>query len=46
MTVYAYLLFKAVQPSDIGVDWRGKQNPRVAKPGREPENRRVEIVMP
>lgn len=46
MTVYAYVLFKGVQPSDIGVDWRGKQNPRIAKPDREPENRRVEIVMP
>jgi outer membrane protein OmpA-like peptidoglycan-associated protein len=47
-TVRNYLVQLGVPASDIGVYWRGKENPRVPTPDgvREPQNRRVEIIMP
>jgi outer membrane protein OmpA-like peptidoglycan-associated protein len=47
-TVRNKLVQLGVPPSDIGVYWRGKENPRVPTPDgvREPQNRRVEILMP
>lgn len=46
MTVYHYMLSKGVAASDLGVAWRGKADPVVPTPQREPQNRRVSIVMP
>lgn len=47
-TVRDYLVKLGVPADEIGVSWRGKENPRVPTPDgvREPQNRRVEIVMP
>jgi outer membrane protein OmpA-like peptidoglycan-associated protein len=47
-TVRNYLVKLGVPADEIGVSWRGKENPRVPTPDgvREPQNRRVEIVMP
>jgi len=47
-TVAAALEKMGVPKSAINVMWRGKENPRVPTPDgvREPQNRRVEIVMP
>lgn len=47
-TVAAALEKMGVPKSVINVMWRGKENPRVPTPDgvREPQNRRVEIVMP
>lgn len=45
MSVDSYMLFKDVPASEIGVGWRGEEDPRVPTPRREPQNRRVEIVM-
>ena len=46
--VAAALEKMGVAKSAINVMWRGKENPRVPTPDgvREPQNRRVEIVMP
>ncbi len=35
-----------VPASEIDANWRGKNDPRVPTPGREPQNRRVEIDIP
>ena len=47
-TVAAALEKMGVPKSAVNVMWRGKENPRVPTPDgvREPQNRRVEIVMP
>jgi outer membrane immunogenic protein len=47
-TVTRYLVELGVPRGDIGVYARGKANPRVPTPDgvREPQNRRVEIIMP
>ena len=47
-TVAGALEKMGVPKSVINVMWRGKENPRVPTPDgvREPQNRRVEIVMP
>ena len=45
-TVRNYLVKLGVPADEIGVSWRGKENPRVPTPDgvREPQNRRVTIV--
>ncbi|HTZ78570.1 MAG TPA: outer membrane beta-barrel protein [Stellaceae bacterium] len=47
-TVRAALVKQGVPDSAIAEAWRGKENPRVPTPDgvREPQNRRVEIVLP
>ncbi|MGE5202598.1 MAG: OmpA family protein [Acidobacteriota bacterium] len=47
-TVQGALVRNGVPVNAIAVAWRGKENPRVPTPDgvREPQNRRVEIVMP
>jgi outer membrane protein OmpA-like peptidoglycan-associated protein/opacity protein-like surface antigen len=45
MTVYDYFVAQGVKPTDMGVEWYGKANPRVPTPQKEPQNRRVEIRM-
>ncbi|MGH7012626.1 MAG: OmpA family protein [Stellaceae bacterium] len=47
-TVRRILVKLGVPDADIGVVWEGKANPRVPTPDgvREPQNRRVEIVIP
>lgn len=45
MAVYGYMNEKGVAARDMGVDWQGKNNPRVPSEKREPQNRRVEIEM-
>jgi outer membrane protein OmpA-like peptidoglycan-associated protein len=45
MTVYDYFIAQGIKPTDMGVDWFGKANPRVQTPKKEPQNRRVEIEM-
>ncbi len=47
-TVASALDKLGVPRSAMNVMWRGKENPRVPTPDgvREPQNRRVEIVMP
>jgi outer membrane protein OmpA-like peptidoglycan-associated protein len=47
-TVQGALVGNGVPANAIAVAWRGKDNPRVPTPDgvREPQNRRVEIVMP
>lgn len=45
MAVYDYFAAHGVKPSDMGVDWQGKTDPRVQTDQREPQNRRVEIQM-
>jgi len=47
-TVRAALVKEGVPDSAIAEAWRGKENPRVPTPDgvREPQNRRVEIVLP
>ncbi len=45
IAVYRYMLGKNVAPSDMGVDWQGKEGLRVLTEKREPQNRRVEIEM-
>jgi OOP family OmpA-OmpF porin len=46
--VQAYLQKKGLPANQIGVSWRGKENPRVptADGVRELQNRRVEIIVP
>jgi outer membrane protein OmpA-like peptidoglycan-associated protein len=46
--VAAYLEKQGVPKSALDVKWFGKEHPRVPTPDgvREPQNRRVEIVMP
>jgi OmpA-OmpF porin, OOP family len=48
MAVHDYLLKKGVPESAMDVAWKGKQDLRVPTPDgvREPQNRRVEIVIP
>jgi outer membrane protein OmpA-like peptidoglycan-associated protein len=47
-TVRDYMVHLGVPQDAIGVAWKGKENPRVPTPDgvREPQNRRVEIVIP
>ncbi|HKR20223.1 MAG TPA: OmpA family protein [Stellaceae bacterium] len=47
-TVRSALIALGVPDADIGVTWEGEANPRVPTPDgvREPQNRRVEIVIP
>jgi outer membrane protein OmpA-like peptidoglycan-associated protein len=45
LTVYDYFTAHGVKPSDMGIDWEGKADPRVQTDKREPQNRRVEIQM-
>lgn len=47
-TVHGALVKQGVPDSAIAEAWRGKENPRVPTPDgvREPQNRRVEIVLP
>jgi outer membrane protein OmpA-like peptidoglycan-associated protein len=47
-TVRDYMVHLGVPQDSIGVAWKGKENPRVPTPDgvREPQNRRVEIVIP
>ena len=46
--VAGYLEKQGVPKSALDVKWFGKEHPRVPTPDgvREPQNRRVEIVMP
>jgi outer membrane protein OmpA-like peptidoglycan-associated protein len=48
MAVRDQLVRDGVPRDQIGVAWKGKEDPRVPTPDgvREPQNRRVEIVMP
>lgn len=45
VAVYRYMLEKKVAPSDMGIDWQGKEGLRVLTEKPEPQNRRVEIEM-
>ncbi|HEY5207893.1 MAG TPA: OmpA family protein [Stellaceae bacterium] len=47
-SVSAYLVAQGVPPGVLDVKWFGKEHPRVPTPDgvREPQNRRVEIMMP
>ena len=48
LTVRNYLVELSVSPDEIGVAWQGKDGQRVATPNgvREPQNRRVEVIIP
>jgi OOP family OmpA-OmpF porin len=48
LTVRNYLIELGVPPDEIEAAWRGKDGQRVATPNgvREPQNRRVEIMIP
>jgi OmpA-OmpF porin, OOP family len=45
LAVYRYMAAKKVAPADMGIDWQGENDLRVATQKREPQNRRVEIHM-
>jgi len=45
LAVYNYFAAHGVKPTDMGIDWKGKADPRVQTTKREPQNRRVEIRM-
>ena len=46
IAVRNYLVQLGVPVEAIATNWHGKDDPRVPNPGREPQNRRVEIDIP